>query len=109
MIDIKKIFGLNLRKLRKINNITQEEFAESVGMATQTINIIENGRQFPKIENFEKICEVYKISPSQLLIIPDEMKKSADIKLVNKIVSQLENLNSKELETIYRLIKAYKK
>lgn len=109
MINIKKILGINLRKLRKINNLTQEEFAETIGMATKTVNIIENGRQFPKIENFEKICEVYKISPSQLLVIPEEMKKGEDIQLINKIVSQLENLNNKELETIYRLIKAYKK
>lgn len=108
MIDIKKILGLNLRKLRKHNNLTQEEFAETVGMATQTINTIESGRQFPKIDNFEKICEVYKVSPAQLLLIPDGIKEESNIELTNKIVSQLENMKSEELKTIYRLITAYK-
>lgn len=108
MTDIKKIFGQNLKKLRQEKKLTQEIFAESVGMATKTINAIENGRQFPKLENFEKICEVYKISPHELLIARNEISDYSKSKLIMQTVYQLENLSKKEVETINKLIAAYR-
>ena len=48
--DVKKIFGENLRKIRKLRGITQDELSEKLGYSSRSsINKIEKGeRDMPR-------------------------------------------------------------
>jgi transcriptional regulator with XRE-family HTH domain len=46
-----------IRDHRKIMNFTQEELAESLGVAAMTIQFIEQGRRFPSLPMLVYICD----------------------------------------------------
>lgn len=52
----------NIRALRLQANVTQEEFAEQVGVTRQTIIAIEKGNYKPTLELAFKISRVFKKS-----------------------------------------------
>lgn len=66
MLDIRIILGQNIKKLRKLHGLTQEEFAEKIDVSLKTISLVENGKFFTSYENLGKICDVFKITPSVL-------------------------------------------
>lgn len=63
---LKKELGKNIQKYRKLNKITQEKLAETIGVEVNSISSIETGKYFPSPENLLKISEALKISLSEL-------------------------------------------
>ena len=56
----------NIRKLRKADGLSQEDFAEKVGVTRQTVSKWENDGEI-KSTNIDNICKVYNISSEQLM------------------------------------------
>ena len=52
----------NLRVLRAMKNITQEELASSLGVTRQTILAIENGKYNPSLELAFKMAKYFDTS-----------------------------------------------
>lgn len=50
----------NLRVLRAMKRITQEELASSLGVTRQTIHAIENGKYNPSLELAFKIAKFFE-------------------------------------------------
>lgn len=46
--NFKKSFGIQVRYLRKLQGLSQEELAEIVGLSAKTISYIENGKALIK-------------------------------------------------------------
>jgi len=59
--------GEYLKKLRKENNLSQEQLAETLGLSRQSISKWEQGTSTPDIDNFVKLSEIYKVSIDSLL------------------------------------------
>ena len=60
--------GQKLRKLRKEQNITQEELAEKVGLDPRTVLEIEAGkRENPTVKTLSRISEALGVKLSNLL------------------------------------------
>lgn len=57
----------NIQKLRKADGLSQEDFAEKVGVTRQTVSRWENGEGDIKSANIDSICKAYNISAEQLL------------------------------------------
>ena len=55
MAQLSKLLGLRIRELRKSKRLTQAQLAEAIGMETTNLCKLENGCQFPKEENIEKL------------------------------------------------------
>ena len=83
MVDIKKIFGKNLRKYRVEKHISQEKLAEMAGLGPKSLSPVENGHKFINVNKIEKICEVLDIEPYQLFINNDEKIISINIQCSN--------------------------
>lgn len=66
MMNIKKLLGKKIQKIRKNRNITQERLAELVEIDTSSVSHIENGKYYPSAENLEKILNVLNVTPSEL-------------------------------------------
>lgn len=55
-MDLKKNFGQNIQKYRKLKNLTQENLAEMIGVDATSISSIERGKYFPSAENLAKLA-----------------------------------------------------
>lgn len=75
------IFSEKIHKLRKENNMTQEDLAEKLNVSRQTISKWENGVTFPDIDNILQLCKVFNISSDSLLNYHGEIKTKNVLKL----------------------------
>ncbi|WP_187444865.1 helix-turn-helix domain-containing protein [Rossellomorea vietnamensis] len=79
---------MNLKELRTSKNLSQKEFAERVGITTNSIRSYENGSKSPTIAHIRKIADFFNVEVSSL--IKEELEGYGD---VNQRV--LERANSK--------------
>lgn len=56
-----------IKKIRKQNNLTQKELADSLGVTYQAVSKWENGKNLPDISILKKISEDYKIDIEEFL------------------------------------------
>ena len=70
--------GKNIAKIRKDNNLTQDELAEKYFVTRQTISNWEIGKSYPDLETLVKISNDFNVSLDILLKDDDEMIKKID-------------------------------
>lgn len=66
-MDIRKIVGANVKRLREEVSLSQEAFADQCGLHRTYISGVERGVRNPTIEVLAKIAKALKVSPSVLL------------------------------------------
>lgn len=67
-----KIFGENLKILRKENNYTQENLAKILNVSKMTISAWEADKQEPSIDNIIKLALIFRTSTDYMLGLEDE-------------------------------------
>ena len=65
-INIRKIFGNNVKKYRKQQKLSQEQLAEKLGISTNHLSVIETGTKFVTYKLLEKIITELNVLPSSL-------------------------------------------
>lgn len=86
--------GKNIIKIRKQNNLTQDDFAEKYFVTRQTVSNWENSKSYPDLETLIKISDDFDISLDILLkednkMIKDISKKQRNYKFINLFVAIL--------------------
>ena len=66
MANFKSGVGNNIKLLRKLRNITQEELAGIIGIHSRQLSKIETGEHFPSCKTLEKLCIALDVSPKEL-------------------------------------------
>lgn len=74
-----KTFIENLKWLRQMNHLTQEQLALKVGVSRESITKWENGKIEPTIESIVKLADVFEVSVDELLGV----KQSKDLSLLD--------------------------
>ena len=64
----------NLRRIRKQNNLTQEQLANKSGISRISIVRYESGESEPNLSNITKLCKALSVTVSDL-ISEDEAEK----------------------------------
>ena len=82
--------GNKISKIRKDNNLTQEDFAEKYNVTRQTISSWENSKSYPDLDTLVKISDDFSISLDVLLkedkkVIEKISKSQKDSKLFKKL------------------------
>ena len=62
-------FGKKLRQIRLLCYLSQADLAKKMGVPAYTISNWEQGRSEPCIEDIRRLCEVLRITASDLLEI----------------------------------------
>ena len=96
-----ELINKNIRALRLNNHLTQEDFAEKIGISIVGLSNLERNRYQTSSETIDKICETFKISPLELLMTENNTKDS----LTKNIFALLEQSSYKNLKKIYEIIK----
>ena len=101
-MDRKKALGNRIRELRKHNKLSQERIAELIDVEPPSICNIENGRNYPTMQNLEKITDVLNVSFIDVFNFEHFQEKN---KLIEEIVIMLKN-NPDKITEIYKITKA---
>lgn len=65
-MDIRERFGRNVKSLREAASISQDEFADMVGVHRTYMSGIERGKRAPTIIVVEKLALALKVDPGVL-------------------------------------------
>lgn len=84
-IDIRKIFGENVKYYRKKAGLSQEQLAEKLEISPNHLSVIETGGKFVTYKLLERIVESFNVMPSALFFVSGTA--SFDDTIQNKINS----------------------
>jgi transcriptional regulator with XRE-family HTH domain len=98
-MDIKKLFGSNLRHYRKKRHLSQEQLSELVNITAKHLCAIENGMNFVSAGLLEKLADTLDVSVSSLFYSPDEQSGS------ESFLTRIDPIIDEELETAMKNIK----
>lgn len=75
----------NLKKLRKENNLSQEQLADELGVSRQSVSKWESGSAYPEMDKVLLLCKLFNVGVDELL--------NQDIKEVKENKQSKSNLN----------------
>jgi len=103
--DFYKQFGKRLKELRIEANISQEQLAEQLGVATKTVSYWENGHNPITFNKLPLIANALNIPIYKLFVFLslDETKADKDY------IALLQAKTGQELDTLFKLIKELQK
>ncbi len=99
LIDIPKLFGGNLRRLRKSRNLTQTQLAEMLDVTQKHLSVIETGTQFVSAPLIAKIASVLQVEPAELF-----GGTSSEARIVNAVSTRIINMINPKFEMMARQI-----
>ena len=103
-MDIKKSLGAKIANLRKVKGYSQIQFAESLGISTNALSIIETGNGFLTAETLEKILEKLNIEPDELFSFGTAKNEAEILNDINRLIDNVKKDKSK-LDIIYNFLK----
>ena len=62
-------FTKTIKELRLAENATQKEIALKLGITAESYRAYEAGIALPTLQNFIKLCEIFDVTPNDLLDI----------------------------------------
>ncbi|EKB47571.1 helix-turn-helix domain-containing protein [Cecembia lonarensis] len=88
--NIRIIFGLKLKQLRKDKNLSLQDLSEKTGISISYLNEIEKSKKYPKADKVFKLAAALEVEYDYLvsLQLEDKMKPIADL-LHSDILSEL--------------------
>ena len=97
--------GERIRKRRREVHLSQEAFAEKVGISVNTVSRVEGGQTAMSIEIFKKMVEILEVDADDLLgKCPKEKEKNKYDTLVRRIQQLKENEQKIVMQTMEVLI-----
>lgn len=99
-MNYQKLITTNIKELRLKNGLTQEQFAEKLGITVNGVSNIERNRYQPTAKMVDKICKAFEITPAELLVTNSSAKEDL-IKNINTLIA---NCTPKQLKQIYEII-----
>lgn len=98
--DFNKIFSNNLKHYLKVNNMTQVELANKLGVGTTTVSSWVNALKSPRMDKLDKMCEIFGVKRSDLM---DSHNHNEEKYYIDKDTSQIaqEIFENKELRLLF--------
>ena len=96
-MNYQKLITNGIKRLRKSNALTQEQFAEKIFMSVKGYRNIKHGKYIPTAETIDKICKTFNVSPVELLL-PNPSENLSEIKNIINV-----KLNNCKLEKLIRI------
>ena len=64
-------FGENLYRMRQEKGISQTELSIACGVSLNSISKWENGKTFPELGYFCRVCKELKVTPNEMLEVDE--------------------------------------
>ena len=108
--DLKKYIGLEVKAARKRQGLTQEQLAERLEKAVETVSNIERGKTWTSLEMLNTLADTLD-RPIQSFFPPDSRTRRRSEKLMKldvEIAQITEKMSVNELEQLVRVARAMK-
>lgn len=105
MAILSEKLGQRIKEIREGQEMKQVKLAEIIDMEPSNLSKLENGNQFPKEENIEKIAKALDVEIKELFEFGHLRSRK---ELLDTIVGILQSSEKKELEFIYKIITGLK-
>jgi len=103
--DFYKKFGKRLKELRLQANMSQEDLAEYVGVATKTVSYWENAHNPVTLNKIPLIADALNIPVYKLFVFIDVEEKTAD----KDYIELLQSKTGQELDVLFNIVKEFQK
>ena len=104
-MNYKKLLCTNIKRVRKMRNVTQAGLAELMDVSIESIRNIEQCKSTPTANTIDKICNALKITPYDLLIPPTDSSKAKTIEVINKKLKLCTNEQLQFLDGVINLLR----
>lgn len=68
-MDMRRVVGENVKRLRLAAGLTQEQFAERSGFSQQYVSDLERGRRNPTVVSVFELAQALGVAPADLLAV----------------------------------------
>ena len=99
MSDYQKSFGKNIRRLRLLRDLKQEQLADKADLSLQHIGAIERGTGNPTLSALEKVASALSVSVEELFALEEFRRSAKEIR--TDLLTQIENCKDSELVRLY--------
>lgn len=103
MDNLVKLVGSNIKEIRKLKKLTQEELAEKSGLQTSYLAGVERGDRNITIQTLEKITKGLEEAPSSIFKF-DTLNLNNEYFEKKELINILQNLIEDKSETEVRLV-----
>lgn len=99
-----RFIAQRLAQLREAKGVSGREMSLDMGQNSSYVNRIENGKALPSMQGFLYICEYLNITPEEFF-----KQKIDNPMLLNKVISELQDLSPQQLKIILGIISDIKR
>jgi transcriptional regulator with XRE-family HTH domain len=93
----------NIKRIRKLKNLSQKEVALGIGVAQAQYSIIESGKTVPTIPTLEKIAKVLEIDITEFFKDPGKEDEQINLSILEK-VKMIDSLEKDEKDALLKMI-----
>ena len=105
MEDILKRLGVRIREERKKARLTQEKFAERVGLSVDYIGYIERGKQAPYLKTLERIAKTLDVEVYELFLFEKGTKKLKTGDAIKELVLSVHNKDPEDIRLVASILR----
>lgn len=104
------MFQLNLKRLRKINNISQERLANDLGYSKQAVSNWEQSKNLPSVEVMKKLAEYFNVTIDELISDKtiNEFEHLKTLLKANGLINPTDDISKKDVEMLMKQFEIYK-
>ncbi len=107
--NLKQKIAKNLKKYRESLSLSQDDFAEKVGLSKDTIGKIEKAKSSLTLNVLSKIVSSFDVKPSYFYTFDNIQLSDSKNEKISAISENLKNLDDNELILIGEMINSIKK
>ena len=100
----KELLSANLakviRNIRKSNDLTQEEFAEKLGVKSNYISMIQRGERTPSLDLLADISDTFNVKLHQIFLQAEMPELGGDFKRVYYLTKLLDDVDFDKLHDL---------
>ena len=105
----KKIIGNNIRRIRKLQHMTQPQLAEAVNLSTQHVAHVESGTTTLSLASLLSICDALNVTPNDIFCGLYSDGDGGNSKLLYDSINSLTEDDQKLILDIASLMTKYQK
>lgn len=108
-LEVRKIIGMKLKKMRLERNLTLREVGEGLKLATVTIHKYESGKLPISKKRIKELANFYNTTIDYLTLELESSKKTSEREMLDNILKEIIEFGEKDVMALYRMIQAIKK
>ena len=105
MEEIKKLFGMRIKELRKNLGLSQEELAEKAEITSKYLSRVEMGQHFPSIDTLVKLANVLNVELKDFFEFTHETPSTRELKaILNSLIKEADKDKMRLLVKVVRAV-----